>query len=634
MGYEEFIFNPRFPSIYVFVRMQFPKFLKKKKTYVILAILLIGGWWWQAKSNVKPSDLYETDTVKKADLVRTVEVTGNIKPAERINLSFEASGKIAEIKKKTGEVVKAGDVIAQLGDDDLLFALRRSEAAVAAAQANLTLRLAGETSQSIRVSETDVERAQASYDKSLVDLENVKITTANNVKTSELSVKTAESNLQNTGATNAQSVSDALADLHTALVATLGSMETGLSDGDAIIGVDDGATNASYKNLLGLSDVTSMPRAEMSYRMAKTAKKEAETLVRALADESPESSMLAAASSTQSALVLVQQYLTDVQKVISATISGTNLTSAQIASKKATIDADRAAVSAQRSSVESAIQALTNAKLGKNTSSEQYQNAYEAAVLNLEIAKSQAQTQVKDAESAIKISKAALDAAMAALDLKRSGPREVDLAPLRASLMDAETAYAQSSANLKKAQIVAPVDGVVADIVPSLGEQVTIATPAVKMVGLSKYDIEVLLPEADVAKVKVGQTATITLDAFGDDVTFNGTVVSIDPDQTVVQDAVYYKSRVQLESRDDVEFKPGMTANVTILTAKKEQVLLIPSRALKTDQQTGTETVRVLEGDSVTEKTVKIGLKGDEGKVEITEGLKENESIIVADKAK
>lgn len=614
--------------------MTFPKFLKKKKTYVLLAIVLIGGWWWYSKSHVKMSDLYETDTVKKVDLVRTVEVTGNIKPAERIGLSFETSGKLAEVKKKIGDTVKAGDVIAQLADDDLMFSLQRSEAAVAAANANLRLRQAGETDQSIRVSETDVERAQASYDKSLVDLENIKITTANTVKTSELALKTAQNNLTNTGETNTQTIANALSNLRIALVSSLGSMETSLSDGDAIVGVDDGVTNASYRNLLGLTDASAMPKAQMDYGVAKSAKQGAETLVRALNDSSTEADILIAATSTEQAIIAIQQYLSDVQKVISATISGTNLSATQIATKKATIDGDRASVSAQRSSIESLTQALTNAKLGKNTSSDQLQNAYETALLNLEIAKSQAGTQVKDAESAIKINRASLDAAKAGLDLKKSGPREVDLAPLRASLMDAQTAYAQASSNLKKAQIIAPVDGIISDIVPSLGEQVTMATPAIKMVGLSKYDIEVLLPEADIAKVKVGQTATITLDSFGDVVTFNGAVVRIDPDQTVVQDAVYYKSRVQLEARDDVEFKPGMTANVTILTAKKDQVLAIPTRSVKTDQATGTETIRILDGNSVSEKTIKLGLRGDEGRVEVIEGLTDGQTIIVADKAK
>lgn len=612
--------------------MKFPRFLKKKKTYVLLAILLIGGWWWYAKSNVKTSDLYETDTVKKVNLVRTVEVTGNIKPAERIGLSFEASGKLAEILKKTGDTVKAGDVIAQLADDDLMFALQRTEAAVAGAQANLTLRQAGETSQSIRVSETDVERAQAAYDKALVDLENVKITTANNIKTSELTLKTAESNVSNTGVTNEQSITDSISNLRTALVATLGSLETGLSDGDAIVGVDNGATNASYRNLLGISDASAFSRAQNSYGDAKAAKKAAESLIRGLSDASAEVDILSAASTTQVALVAVQRYLVDVQKIISATIAGVNLSSAQIATMKATIDGDTSAVSAKRTSIETAIQVVTNSKLGRNSSSDQLKNAYDAAVLNLEIAKSQAGTQVKDAESAIKMNLASLDAAKAALDLKRSGPREVDLAPLRASLMDAQTSYAQATSNLQKAQIIAPVDGVISDVVPSLGEQVSIGTPAIKMVGLSKYDIEVLLPEADVAKVKVGQTATITLDSYGDNVTFNGAVVSIAPDQTVVQDAVYYKSRVQLEAREDVEFKPGMTANVTILTAKKDQVLVVPTRSVKTDQGSGAETVRVLDGNNIIEKTVKLGLKGDEGRVEVIDGLSENQTIIVADK--
>ncbi len=614
--------------------MKFPLFLKKKRTYVILAILLVIGLWWANGLRSSQNDLYETDLVVRRDLVRTVEVTGEMKPAQRIELSFEASGKLASIEKSVGDEVKVGEIIAQLENDDLMFALRRAGANVATAEANLRLREAGETEQSIRVSEADVLKAQASYDKSLIDLENTKISSENAIKNAQLAVKTAEDNIANVGTTNQQAIANALTNVRLALLSSLGPLQTALTDGDAIVGVDDTATNSTYKQLLGLYDSKAMPTAELSYRVAKNAKSAAEAKVRALSESSQESAILDAMESIKSALLASQTFLTDVQKVLSASIAGSSLTEAQLTTKKATIDADRTLVSTQKSSVETSVQTYTNAKLGKTSDSDAYQNAYETAVLNFETAKSNAETQIKNAESAIAIAKASLEASQAALELKRIGPRAVDLAPLRATLTDARAGYEQAQANIKKAQIVAPVDGIVSEIIPELGEQITANTPVIKMVGTTEYDIEILLPEADVAKVDIAQSATITLDAYGDGTVFNGTVVSEDPDQTVVQDAVYYKSRIQLEPRDGMEFKPGMTSNVTILTAKADQVLVIPMRAVKTDQERDVQTVRVLEGKKPVEKIVKLGLRGDEGRVEVIDGLSEGQTIIVSEKAK
>lgn len=612
--------------------MTVPKFLKKKKTYVILAIILLVGFWISSSMNGSKGNGFETQAVEKITLSRTVEVTGEIKPAQRIDLAFERTGTIAAVHKKVGDEMKAGDVIAELQDEDLTFAVRRAQAALNAAQANLNVRLAGETSQSIRVSEADVEKAQANYDKSVIDLANAKITTTNGVKNAELALATAKSNLENGGATNEQTITNAYESLRLSLLSSVGILQAAMADGDKIIGVDNTSANDDYESVLGIADSISKARAESTYKTARPAVKQAETSVNALTSSSLASAIDNAAQNVQSALALVQSYLTDVQKVLAATIVNSSLTETQLATKKTTIDTQRSTVSTQKTSVETAAQAAKNAKLGKTTESDQLENAYKTAELNLEIAKADADTQLKTAESNLAISQASLSAAKAALELKEAGPREVDLAPLRAAVEDASVAFDQAQANLQDIRLVAPVDGVLSEVIPSVGEQATASQPAARMIGFEDFDIEILLPEADVVKVKPGQPATITLDAYGDDLVFSGTVASEEPDQTVVQDAVYYKARVQIEKTGDMEFKPGMTANVTVLTASVENAIVIPARAVRTDSKTGTQTVRVLVNDKPEERTVVTGLRGDEGRIEVKEGLHEGETVIVSEK--
>ena len=615
--------------------MIIPGFLKKKSTYIILMVVLIGGYFLFGRGKNDANDQYEIASVERGMLERNVNVTGEIKPAQRIALSFERGGTLFMVHKKVGEHVTAGDLIAELQDVDLQFSARRAQASLAVAQANLNLKLAGATVQAIRVAETDVEKAQASLEKANTDLHNTKITSVIAVQNSELARTIAKKNLDNGWATDAQTVNDAYADLRLALFGALGPMQSAMSAGDAIIGVDDTATNATYKTLIGIGDSGAVTRADTAYRLAKPVKLATEKLVRALTSASSTTEINVAATAVQQSLMLVQTYLTEVQKVLSASISGGSLSETSLASMKAQTDADRTAISTQKATIENAVQATVSAQLGRTTSHDQLMNAYDTAELNVVTARANAETGVASAEANVTIGKAALAGAKAILEQTKAGPRAVDLASSRATVAEARVAAEQAESDLKKLRVIAPVNGVVSEIVPTVGEQIAANAPAIRIIGEAGVDIETLIPEADIAKVMVGQGAKITLDAYGDNVTFEGTVVSEEPDQTVVQDAVYYKARIQIITTPEqqVELKPGMTANVTINTARVEQALIIPSRAVRTDGTTGEQSLRILDAQGKPQdRKIKTGLRGDEGRVSVVEGVQEGEKVIVSEK--
>lgn len=609
--------------------MKIPSFLKKKTTYVILVILIVGVALYLRSSAGSKVPQYETAPVQRGALAQTVEVTGEITPAARIDLSFKTSGTVNKLNVKIGDVVKTGDVLAELKNDDVVFAARNASAALAVAQANLNAKLAGETPQSIKIAQTQVEQAQASYNKAIADLAASKLTTADSLRVAQLALQTAQHNLDNQNATVSQTVQNAYDSARTTLLTAIGPLQTGLADGDAISGVDNTAANQTYLNVLGFLDSGSLQNAKNSYVLAKTSKLSAEQTIKSLNAASSKDAILNAANALETAIALVQSYLTDVQKVLSASLTSSNLTATDLASKKATIDGDRVSVSAQNSSVLTAIQSVKNAELSKTQVVQQLQDAFDTAQTNLNSAQTNAITQVKTAETTLAIQKASLDAAQATFDQKNSGPRPVDVAGLRASVQQAAVAADKAANDLKDAQIIAPVDGTVADVIPSIGEQVTQTAVVVKMVGTTQYDIEAQVPEADIAKVKVGDNTTITLDAFGDSVPFSGTVTAEDPDQTKVQDAVYYKIRVNIDPAGH-DIKPGMTANVTIKTAEAQNALIIPLRAVRTATD-GTKTVRVLKGTTPEDRTIVLGLYGDEGRVEVTSGLTEGEAVIVSE---
>jgi len=609
--------------------MTWPKFLTRKRIIWTVVLLVVGYGVYALASGGKQKTTYETAPVERRTLLQTVEVTGELKPAARIDLAFKTGGTIDAVSVKTGDKVKTGDILAVLKADDVSFAARSADASLALALANLRARLAGETSQSIKVAEAQVASADAAYDKAVADLASTKLTTSDTVRVAELAAQTAQNNLANQDATVSQTVQNAYDSARTSLLTALGPLQTGLADGDQITGVDNTAANANFSNVLGFLDSGSLDRAKASYLTAKSAKIAADTQVKALTIASTKEEIIAAGATLTEAITKVQAYLTDVQAVLAASLTSQYFTSADLAAKKSTIDGDRVSVSAQNTTVLTAIQTIKNSELTRTQTIEQLQDAYTTAQTNLETAKTNASTQVRTAETNIAIQKAALDQAVASLDLKKAPPRDVDLAALRAQVAQAQVNADKAGNDLQNIQIVAPVDGTVSEVIPDVGELIQSGVTAIRLVGTEEYDIEALVPEADIAKIEVGQTATITLDAYGDDVEFAGTVTAEDPDQTKVQDAVYYKIRVQIEPAGR-DVKPGMTANVTVKTDERKDALVIPLRAVRTKDDES-KIVRVMKGETPEERAVTIGLRGDEGRVEILTGLTEGELVVTGE---
>lgn len=608
--------------------MTIPTFLKAKWFYAIVLVLVVGGGLYVRGKNANKGPFYETAKVERGDVIQTVEVTGQMKPQSRIDLSFKASGKLQPFTVKVGDVVKANDLLVELDMKDLQFSVSRASASLASARANLNARLAGETRESIQIAEASVQQSKAAYEKAMSDLEAMKRTVEDEYRVATIAVDTAEKNLANSGNSLDQDVRNAYESARAKLRASLGDMQTGLTEGDAIIGVDNSAANDSYESLLGINDRPALDRAKMQYPIAKARYQTAAQAVGTLTSASTDLEITNALESVRSALIQVQGYLDQVQRVLAGTVSSPSLSESTLASKRTTIDTDRSAVSTQLTTITSASQTIRSAELARTTSRAQLQNALETAQANLRTADTNRITKVQAAESNVSIQLAALRSSEASLALKKAPPRAVDVASLRAQVLDAETAYAQAVERLNDARIVAPVDGTIADILPSVGQQITAGQIVIQLVAAEGYTVEALVPEADIAKVKIGQSAVITLDAFGDEVKFQGTVVSENPDQTKVQDAIYYKTYFQLMA-EGREVKPGMTANVIITTGEAKQSLFVPTRAVL--DRDGRRYVRILTNNQSSEVTVQAGLRGDEGRLEIKDGVSEGQEVVIGE---
>jgi HlyD family secretion protein len=147
----------------------------------------------------------------------------------------------------------------------------------------------------------------------------------------------------------------------------------------------------------------------------------------------------------------------------------------------------------------------------------------------------------------------------------------------------AQSGLNEARINLNYCTITSPIDGVVISKDVEVGQtvQASFQTPKLLTLAkdLSKMQITANVDEADIDKVRLGQAATFSIEAYSSEI-FEGKVVQVRSSSKSTQGVVTYGTIVRTENKDN-KFKPGMTATVSIVTSRKENVLRIPTRVLR-----------------------------------------------------
>jgi len=195
------------------------------------------------------------------------------------------------------------------------------------------------------------------------------------------------------------------------------------------------------------------------------------------------------------------------------------------------------------------------------------QAAYDSAVAQVNASKAQEDAQVsavRSAEAQLRVSEAMLKNAVA-------------------QVVQNEQALRQAQVDLERTYIRAPVDGTVVGRSVDVGQTVAASLQAPTLFTIAQdlrnMQVDTNVDEADVGRVKVGQTATFTVDSFPSR-TFTGEVVQIRKAPLVVQNVVTYDVVVSAKNPEQ-RLLPGMTANVRIIIEQKESVLQVPNAALR-----------------------------------------------------
>jgi HlyD family secretion protein len=222
------------------------------------------------------------------------------------------------------------------------------------------------------------------------------------------------------------------------------------------------------------------------------------------------------------------------------------------------------------------------------------------------------------------------------LEELRAGTDAIDLQSQQLTVKQRQNALYDAQQTLADYYVYAPFDGIVASVDVKKGDSASSGSVVATLITASKI-AEVSLNEVDVANIKVGQKATLTFDAI-DGLSITGEVAQVDTIGTVSSGVVSYDVKINFDTQDD-RIKSGMSVTAAIITETRQDVLEVPSSAIKTSndvsyvlqlgsQYTDTSSTGVVSAEAPTQTQVVTGLS-DDTYTEITSGLKEGDLIVV-----
>jgi RND family efflux transporter MFP subunit len=246
--------------------------------------------------------------------------------------------------------------------------------------------------------------------------------------------------------------------------------------------------------------------------------------------------------------------------------------------------------------------------------SKEYRDVTETVIVRYKNAVSSARSSV---ESSIQSVTAAYE------DLKSL---DTDQSIKEAQVRSANAGISSIEADLRKLELLAPFAGVVSNLNLEVGEIVGANQEVVSVISNRNFEIEAFVPEVNISKVKKGSEADFTLDAFDDSQTFKAEIVKIDPRETVKDGISTYKVSLRLKEKYE-EIKPGMTANISIVSSKKTNQILIPRSEIEVVD--GVSYVYLYKTGEIVRTSITTGQTDGSGNIEVRRGLKVGDLLVL-----
>ena len=219
--------------------------------------------------------------------------------------------------------------------------------------------------------------------------------------------------------------------------------------------------------------------------------------------------------------------------------------------------------------------------------------------------------------------KIALQKAEDNLALKVAGARPEDIAIYQSQIKQAQANVDALQNQFNDNYLTSPINGTITEVNVKKGQIVSPSQSVINLLSAEPFQIKVYIYEQDIVNVKVGDAVRIDLVAFPRE-TFGGKVLSIDPAETIVDNVIYYEVTIEFPDQP-LGVRSGMTADITIETNKKDEVLRVPKNAVV--RIDGTESVQVFRNGEIATAVIETGLEGNDY-FEVASGLQEGDEII------
>jgi len=269
----------------------------------------------------------------------------------------------------------------------------------------------------------------------------------------------------------------------------------------------------------------------------------------------------------------------------------------------------------------SALNAVSTARAKNDASLASAQNTVAKAEQDLSSAQERARTSIVTSENALESTRASLAKAS-------TGAKSYDIASAYAGVLAAQASLEKTQNDLNGALLRAPAGGTVTAIGGQVGEFVAgggTSNPFITIANLTSLALHGTVGEADVAKLRPGQVATVAVDAVGTGTRMTGKVTVIDPAATIQQGVPVYGVDVTLDV-PNAQVRPGMSGTASVIIASRTNVLTVPNLAVRTTA--GRRGVQVLRDGQPVDSDATLGIS-NETVTEVASGLQEGDLVVL-----
>lgn len=544
---------------------------------VLLGLVGFGYWGVRAITNTSGEARYVMAAVQKGTLVVSITGSGQVSASNQVDLKPKASGDVIYIGVQNGQDVQVGALVAELDARD--------------------------AEKAVRDATTNLESAKLSLTKLQKPADALSLTQAENA------LAQAEQSKVNAEADLAKAYDDGFNTIASAFLDLPGIMQ-GLND---ILYSSTVALSSGQKNVSAYADIVKdYDKRVIQYSSDADTKYQAARDVYNKAFDDYKTATRVQDPVALEAL-LNETYIT--VKTVAESVKNTNNL----------IDFVEDRLTEHLLHIPSA-DAAYQTSLDTYTSKT---NSHLSELLSI-------LTTIKNSRDAIENAGRTISEKQESLAKIKNGADPLDLQSQELAVRQKENALLDAQEKLADYFVRAPFAGTIAKLSVKKADSITSGTVVATLITKQKI-AEISLNEVDVAKVKVGQKVTLTFDAI-DGLSIAGEVLEIDTVGTVTQGVVTYNVKLGFDTQDD-RIKPGMSVSAAIITDVKQDVLVVPNSAVKSQGNThyvemfDTPLAQDLSTQGVPsvvlprQQVVEIGLSNDTS-TEIISGLKEGDQVV------